>query len=282
VINLPQTHYLNNLELIPMILTLVTSLIFMFHFTCGVTLAAATDLIDLGRWNDAELEQIIISANRTDNPGERIVVLSSHFLNTPYAANTLIGGPQKTEQLVINLAGFDCFTLLDVIEALRHSRDVENFSEQLKQVRYRDGKVAYKKRRHFFSDWVADETTSISDVTTEVGQGWAINVPKRLNRKSDGTLWLLEIAVTEREIYYIPTRDIDTGVLSSLQSGDYVGIYSDKQGLDVSHTGLIIKSTDQVILRHASSRSGVERVVDENLLDYLQGKPGLIVYRVKP
>ncbi len=265
-----------------MILKLVTSIPFMLHFMCGVMLAAETDLIDLGRWSGAELEQIIVSANRIDNPGERIVVLSSHFLNTPYAANTLVGSPQKTEQLVINLAGFDCFTLLDVIEALRRSRDVESFSEQLKQVRYRDGRVAYEKRRHFFSDWVVNDTTSISDVTTSVGQGWAITVPKRLNRKSDGTLWLPEIAVTERKIYYIPTRDIDTRVLSSLQSGDYIGIYSDKEGLDVSHTGLIVKNADHVILRHASSRSGVERVVDEVLLDYLQGKPGLIVYRVKP
>ena len=265
-----------------MILKLVTSLIFMFNFIYGVTLASATDLIDLGLWSDVELEQIIVSAHQIDNPGERIVVLSSHFFDAPYVANTLIGDPQKTEQLVINLAGFDCFTLLDVIEALRRSRDVENFREQLKQVRYYDGKVTYEKRRHFFSDWVADDTTSISDVTTGVGQGRAITVPKRLNRKSDGTLWLPEIAVTEREIYYIPTENIDAGILVSLQPGDYVGIYSDKGGLDVSHTGLIVKSTDHVMLRHASSRSGVGRVVDEVLLDYLQGKPGLVVYRAKP
>ncbi len=265
-----------------MILKLVTSLVFMLHFICGVVLAAETDLIDLGRWSNAELEQIIVSANRIDNPGERIVVLSNSFLDTPYVANTLVGSPQKTEQLVINLAGLDCFTLLDVIEALRRATSVENFSEQLKQVRYHNGKVAYEKRRHFFSDWVADDTTLISDVTTGVGRGRAKNVPKKLNHKSDGTLWLPEIAVTEREIYYIPTENIDTRVLSTLQSGDYIGIYSDKEGLDVSHTGLIVKSTDHVILRHASSRSGVERVVDEVLLDYLQGKPGLVVYRVKP
>ena len=265
-----------------MILKLVTSLIFMLYIMSGATFAAETDLIDLGLWSDAELEQIIVSTHQIDNPGVRIVVLSSHFLNTPYAANTLIGNPKKTEQLVINLAGFDCFTLLDVIEALRRATSVENFSEQLKQVRYRDGRVAYERRRHFFSDWVADDTTLISDVTTGVGQGRAINVPKRLNRKSDGTLWLPGIAVTEREIHYIPTENIDAGVLVSLQPGDYVGIYSDKEGLDVSHTGLIVKSADHVILRHASSRSGVERVVDEVLLDYLQGKPGLVVYRAKP
>jgi hypothetical protein len=35
------------------------------------------------------------------------------------------------------------------------------------------------------------------------------------------------------------------------------------------------------MLRHASSRRGVDQVVDEELFTYLQGKPGLLVYRVK-
>ncbi len=264
-----------------MILKLFTSLIFMLHFMCGVTLSAETELVDLGRWNDAELEKIIISAKQIDNPGDRIVALSSHFVDTPYAANTLIGGPQETEQLVINLTGFDCFTFLDVVEALRRTSDAEGFSEQLKKVRYRDGTVAYEKRRHFFSDWVAGSTTAINDVTAEVGQGSAQSVAKQLNRKSDGTLWLPEITVTQREIIFIPSEKIDTKVLSGLQSGDYVGIFTAYAGLDVTHTGLIVKSKDKIMLRHASSRSSAKRVVEEDLLNYLQGKPGLVVYRVK-
>jgi hypothetical protein len=67
-----------------------------------------------------------------------------------------------------------------------------------------------------------------------------------------------------------------------LRSGDYVGIYSEHAGLDVSHTGLIVKKSGQVLLRHASSRSNVKRVLDEDLLDYLRDKPGLVVYRVIP
>ena len=265
-----------------MILKLFTSLIFMLHFMCGVTLSAETELVDLGRWNDVELEKIIISVNQIDNPGDRIVALSSHFVDTPYAANTLIGGPQETEQLVINLTGFDCFTFLDVVEALRRTSDAEDFPVQLKKVRYREGTVVYEKRRHFFSDWVTGSAAVIHDVTAEVGQGRAQNMSKQLNRKSDGTLWLPEIPVTPREIIFIPSGKIDTKVLSRLQSGDYVGIFSTHAGLDVTHTGLIVKSKDNIMLRHASSRSSVKRVVDEDLLDYLQGKPGLVVYRANP
>lgn len=249
---------------------------------CSAALAAETGLIDLGRWSNAELAEVITSAHQIDAPGDRIVALSSHFIDTPYAANTLIGGPQETEQLVINLSGLDCFTFLDVVEALRRTSDVKDFLVQLKKVRYRDDIVVYEKRRHFFSDWIAGHDAVIKDVTTDVGQGRAQRVSKQLNRKSDGTLWLAGVPVTPRDISFIPTKEIDTLVLSALQSGDYVGIYSDYAGLDVSHTGLIVKDSGRTMLRHASSRSGVERVIDEGLLEYLRGKPGLLVYRVKP
>lgn len=70
-------------------------------------------------------------------------------------------------------------------------------------------------------------------------------------------------------------------VLSALQAGDYVGFYSDHAGLDVSLAGLIVKANDIIMLRHASSRDKVRRVVDVDLVEYLQGEPGLEVYRVK-
>lgn len=247
-----------------------------------VTLGAAQTLVNHGRWSNAELVQIIARARHFDAPGERIVALSRHFIGTPYVADTLIGDPQTAEQMVINLAGFDCFTLLDVVEALRRASDVADFPEQLQQVRYRDGTVAYENRRHFFSDWVAGDATIIGDVTAGVGQGRAQVVIKHLNRKNDGTYWKPGLSVTRRGITYIPTNDIDMEVLSALQAGDYVGIYSNHAGLDVSHTGLIVKDKDGVMLRHASSRNNVRRVVDDDLLEYLQGKPGLVVYRARP
>jgi hypothetical protein len=229
---------------------------------------------------DERLDYIISSASMIDNPGDRIVALSNHFLGTSYAANTLVGGPQEPEHLVVNLNEFDCFTLLDVIEALRRTSATEEFPEKLISVRYFDNTVAYVKRRHFFSDWVVGNV--IADVTTKVGQGRSQNVSKQLNRKSDGSLWLSGLPVTPREIDYIPGNLIDFKVLSALLPGDYIGVYSDQDGLDVSHTGLIVKGKGNVMLRHASSRSGMERVIDDDLLEYFQGKAGMVVYRIKP
>ena len=265
-----------------MIYKIVTPLVVMYYFMFGMALATEMRQVEVGFWTDAKLTQVIATANQSITPGGKIVKISEHFINTPYAANTLVGGPQKAEQLVINLSAFDCFTFLDVVEALRRSSVVEDFYAQLKNVRYRNGTVAYAMRRHFFSDWVAGDATPINDVTAAVGQGRAQAVVKQLNRRSDGTLWLPEITVVSREISYIPVGVIDVQMLSLLQTGDYVGVYSELAGLDVSHTGLIVKSKNKVMLRHASSRRGIERVVDEELVTYLQGKPGLVVYRVKP
>jgi len=255
---------------------IVVLLLFLFCFMVCSVWADEQDLLD------QRIKLILSSVQSITDPGDRIVALSSQFLDTPYVANTLHGGPHETEQLVITLRGFDCFTLLDVVEALRRTTSAEDFTDQLQTVRYRNGVVTYAERRHFFSDWVANDANGIVDVTSQVGQGSALTVDKQLNRKSDGTLWLPGIAVIPRKITYIPASKVDGTILQALRSGDYIGIYSEHAGLDVSHTGLIVTKGSNVMLRHASSRSNVNRVLDEDLLDYLRNKPGLVVYRVIP
>lgn len=261
-------------------LKMLTSTWLLVLLSC-LALAADQSVSHLGHWNTTDLARIITTSQAVKKPGERIVALSGHFMATPYGANTLIGDLHTAEQLVINLAEFDCFTFLDTVEALRHAADLADFSEQLKQVRYRGGQVTYADRRHFFSDWVAQESTRVSDVTAAIGQGRAQTVVKQLNLKPDGTHWLPGLDVTRRTVTYIPTEAIDREVLSALQAGDYVGVYSDLDGLDVSHTGLLVQGKDGFMLRHASSRYNARRVVDVDLPEFLQGKPGLVVYRAR-
>ena len=243
--------------------------------------ALGTDqpLVDYGRWGETQLEQLIVRSQQFVDPGERIAELSRPFLGTPYVEGSMIGGPQTPEQLVINLAGVDCFTFLDLIEALRRSAHGADLPERLRQVRYRNGRVAYSDRRHFFSDWVTDIDTMVADVTADVSGGKTRNAAKQLNLKNDGTLWLPGIPVIRREVVYIPAEQIDQALLSGLRTGDYAGIYTERAGLDVSHVGLIVKSKEGVMFRHASSLKNVRQVVDVDLLEYLQGKPGLVVYR---
>jgi hypothetical protein len=104
-------------------------------------------------------------------------------------------------------------------------------------------------------------------------------VEKQLNQKGDNTLYLPGYPVKKRDVAFIPPEAIDTSVLARLSNGDYVGIYSPLSGLDVSHTGIIIKNDEKVLLRHASSRALLRKVVDEELTPYLGGEKGLVVYR---
>ena len=106
---------------------ILKSTIFLFCLMSCVALGADQTLVNHGRWSNAELAQIITTAHQLSTPGAQIVALSTPFIATPYVADTLIGGPQTAEQLVINLAGFDCFTLLDVIEALRRASELADF-----------------------------------------------------------------------------------------------------------------------------------------------------------
>ena len=227
------------------------------------------------------VEKVLQESAASEAPGDRIASISSHFLGAPYVANSLIGGPAEAEQLVTRLDGFDCFTFLDTVEALRRSTGVGDFPMQMMQVRYRAGVVSYENRRHFFSDWVSVEGSPIKDVTAIVGQGRERYVPKQLNARDGEATWVDGIDVTPRTIVYIPAGELDTKLLDALDSGDYVGVFSPRPGLDVSHTGLIVKSGTATMLRHASSRDGVEQVIDEDLMTYMRERPGLIVYRVR-
>jgi len=272
---------MKSFETFPFLFNILKTFFFM---SCLMGLFASVcyaEIIKLGPWNEAALVQLVSTAQQIDNPGEAIVALSGPFKDSPYAKNTLQGSPDDPEELVINFSEFDCFTFLDVVEALRRSSRYADFSDNLKAVRYFDAKVTYEKRRHFFSDWLIGNIP-VEDVTVRVGKGRALSVDKQLNLKSDGSLWLDGIAVTPRQVDYLPAMSVDEEILAALRPGDYVGVFSPLEGLDVSHTGIIVRDKDQTLLRHASSRSETGRVVDEALLQYLKGKPGLIVYRVKP
>ena len=161
-------------------------------------LVCSADVVKLGSWNETTIVHIISSAQQAGHSGDVIVALSDHFKDSPYAENTLSGGPNNPEEFVLNLSEFDCFTFLDVVEALRRSSDYNGFTDNLKDVRYFDGTVTYEKRRHFFSDWVSSGA-QVEDVTLTVGKSKVLAINKRLNLKADGSLWLPGIDVASRQ-----------------------------------------------------------------------------------
>ncbi len=240
-------------------------------------LSQAEKFVDTGRWTTTQLDKLLLESSVTVSPEDRIERLSSQFLDVPYKENTLTGGINTTEVLVINLRQVDCFTFLDYIEAMRVSSSYAEFERNLIRVRYKDGIVLFKNRNHFFTDWVENNSSFVSDVTEAIGCGKARKIQKTLNLKENRDRYLQGIKPIKRVINYLPADFVDAQLTAGLKTGDYAGIYSDRPGLDVSHVGIIIKDRNDTFIRHASSVK--KRVVDEPLIDYVSSSPGIIILR---
>ena len=222
-----------------------------------------------------EYEKIYSSYINKEARCKSISWCSEVFLEVPYKNNTLIGSKNTPEKFVIDLDGMDCFTYLDYVHALATSRDYYDFVDNLKFTRYQLGSVRFEARNHFFYDWSLN-VVGIKDVTKEI-RGRTTTVTKKLNLKNDGSLFLDGIPIREVKITYIKSKYITPGYIANLESGDYIGIYTEKEGLDVSHVGIVIKDGGRYYFRHASSIEG--KVIDVDLLEYIKDKPGIIVYR---
>lgn len=240
-------------------------------------IAEEAEILKLGKWNQNKLQKII--TNKPESTPEQIDFFSQQFLGTPYEANTLTGNINSAEIFTINLEAMDCFTYIDYVEALRLSEALKDFDSNIKKVRYNNGKVSFQNRNHFFSDWPLRNKDNVIDITRDIGGNNSVAVDKSLNLKGDGSTFLPGIPVVQRQIYYIPSAAIDNELISKLHSGDYIGMYTDIDGLDVTHTGIVIKNADGVFLRHASSKKSNYKVVDEDLAEYVKNVPGVVIYR---
>lgn len=225
---------------------------------------------------DANLEEIF-KADLSSN-GEKISHYSALFKGVPYVANTLIGSNETPEQLVVNFGAVDCFTFLDYVEALRKSNSMADFYLKLVETRYINGEVDYLSRRHFFSDWVAEGTPNVLDITREITNDWRV-IEKRLNEDENMNKFIPQLQTKVRKITYIPSEKIDNEVVENLKSGDYIGVYTDLSGLDVTHTGIYIMTKEGPVFRNASSKSKNMKVVDTPFFNYVRKIPGIVVYR---
>jgi hypothetical protein len=236
------------------------------------------EYINLGAWSENDIDCILRDSIHFKATGERIALISEKFLSTPYKKTTLVGGIDESEVFVINLDGLDCFTFIDYVEAMRLSGSFDEFKENLKRIRYQSGEVDYKKRNHFFTDWAEFNRRYVLDVTGVIGGDKTKKIIKILNENQDRTCLLQGVRPRKREIAYIPACEMDASVINKMMTGDYVGAYSELPGLDVSHVGIIVKK-GKTFLRHASSREQCEKVIDQPLDEYIEGKAGIIILR---
>ncbi|MBD2175470.1 DUF1460 domain-containing protein [Pseudanabaena sp. FACHB-1998] len=215
--------------------------------------------------------------------------VSSKFLGAKYREGLL--EKSKSEQLFISLTEFDCVLFVETVLAfsrnlLSTNPSYENFGQNVETVRYQDGKLdGYCSRLHYFSEWIVDnqKRNLVQDLTSELG---GIQLKKKLNfmssnwqkyprlRNSEANyqcILAMERKLeqdTRSQIYYIPSRKISS-IYPSLKSGDIIGVVTDIQGLDTTHTGLVYLTSKGTGLIHASPSGMVK--VSSDLQRYVEG-----------
>lgn len=248
-------------------------------------------------------EELIRSLNQkvipTKFPGEWLLEIGKFFLGAPYVAGTL--ETKRTEHLVINLREFDCFTFVENVVALgwyvkSKGNSFEAYRKLLRKIRYRQGRLhGYSSRLHYFSDWIYDNQSKgiVKDMTTEMG-GRPLRkaitfmttnpdfYPPLKNTATLRRMKTVERMINRRPLYFIPKkvlRDME----DQIHDGDLIAITTNREGLDVQHTGFAVRIKNRIHLLHASNKEGKVVFSKATLCRYLmqmKTRSGMMVARM--
>lgn len=184
--------------------------------------------------------------------------IAESWLGRPYVSDSLIGGPDRPEKLVVNLQAFDCVTFIECVLAKARSRSRKGFIEELKKIRYREGRVEWSARLHYFSDWMkSNQKRGVIKIRTR-GPG---------SRSIETGLGVIEeLPVRRVRFQVVPKQKIHLA-RRRISDGSIVAFASTRSRLDFFHTGLIFMG-DGLVLYHASRKA--KKVIAEPLEKYLK------------
>lgn len=279
-----------------------TLLYIAFMLTAPVLHGATPEQI---RWHNEAADTTAITKfliKATDfgasNPNELMEFIGRQFIDAPYKAGTLESQP---EALTVNLEEFDCTTFIETVTALaltveEHKNSWQDFIDNLETIRYRQGEVnGYSSRLHYFSDWIVSNTHRgiVREVTDRIPQSDSqIKTLDYMSRNRSSYPALaddveyeaiknMEVGFRSHRFPYIKSGRIAAKpILSSLRGGDIIAFTTKKDGLDVSHVGIIVMEKDGPRLLHASSREGKVTIDKLSLAEYLKKSPAITGIRV--
>ncbi len=218
------------------------------------------------------IRQLLLESRQTKLIGARLKQLSARLLGLPYLRNPLIGSPTEAEVMVTRMDGFDCVTFLETLLALARIRSADDFSTELRTLRYANGEVAYRNRLHYATDWsrhqvqrgvLAEMTLGEESLPREKMLSYVKALPPKI-----------------AFFRYFPKQRIDS-VSRWLLDGDVIYFVSGREGLDVSHMGLIVRDNQRLLMRHATRSHHV--VFEQELYEFfrLNKMSGFIINRPK-
>ncbi len=217
---------------------------------------------------------------------ERLRFFSGKFLGKPY----LLGptGESYIDTIeakpLVNTDSLDCVTFIEHVLALAKSPTLDSLFGTLQKIRYFDGKIAYKFRKHYFvEDWLGEGIFArqifLPNDTAETR-----TLPKGKFFREKG----ISYSENDPELYlrYLPLEKALEFSKSPWQGESTVrgvGFVSRLKIIDTFHVGfLLLDKGQKPVLRDASFKFG--KVLDHPLEEYLEswrgtGKvPGIILF----
>lgn len=284
------------------ILTGTLVLLHSLLFATAQTIYSASDSITV--------EQLLSKAMSQPPKTCLTVFFGNKLAGHPYKSGTLeknyVGRSGcGQEQLIVNTREFDCTTFVETVLALARTAEhgkhsFNDFCNNLQAFRYQQGTIAdYTSRNHYFSTWI-DNATSSSIMDEVIPTDKALCRKRKLNihymtshperyhalQGEWNEDYLRKIKQMEqrqnmKEVTYIPKNVLNTprNLLSFIKDGDIVAIETSKEGLDTSHVGIAVWSSDNR-LRFIHASSAYHKVVTSPVYTYLKKQKHAIGIRI--
>ncbi len=217
------------------------------------------------------VEQLLAKAKDNRSITGRIDALSRHFIGASYQSNPLIGSVDTPEVFTVSLDGFDCVTYIETTLALARASNVDDFVEELREIRYERSRIQWERRNHYMTQWIRNNVregilrpVSIGAVPTVIKER-VLNVVPGLAAQRTRMKFVPKAAVPRLEPH--------------LQGGDLIFFGSTRKHLDTFHAGIIVRGGKNTLMRHASRSQG--GVVEQELSEFLKANrmAGVIVVR---
>ena len=241
----------------------------------------------------------LLAPDRDLPMSELVIKVAKHFLGTPYVAGTLEIEP---ERLTVNTRETDCILFVEMclamsLTAKEAEPTFEKYVDNLRQLRYRNGKVdGYTSRLHYTSEWIIQgETRGIfHEVSRQCGGSvldqkfnFMSNHPASYKQLKDNPKAVAKIRIAEQNLetwdyWYIPKADLPK-CIKNIKMGDIIGFNSSTPGLDIAHVAYAYWEGDTLTFIHASMSDKKVVINKTPLVEYtngIKGHNGLRVVRL--
>lgn len=244
--------------------------------------------------------EIAVSLGLQKKPiGDVIVEMGKTFLGTEYVTNALeVSG---RERLVVNMRGLDCVSFYENALVLarcikKNKTTFDDYKTELQFIRYRGGIInGYPSRLHYTSDYMYDNekrgvwrviAKELGGVQLKKTINFISTHPDSYRQIKENPEFAKVIAkqeeeITTRENYYIPKENVER-IADKIMPGDILGMTTDIEGIDTSHTGIALRENGKLLLMHAPLAGKKVLISDVALPEYLaknKRQTGILVAR---